>query len=136
MRDIAAALAEARLPYREYGITAVDSYCGHSMKQPVKFYLVEGSIIDLAKAFEALEYPSLPYADASLGSEAAGFEARFLCAESVESSGLGALALTDFRRNPANGHYGDPRGAYPALKARRFQPDRAEGSNILFESAA
>jgi poly(A) polymerase len=136
MTDLAAALAEARLPYREYGITAIDSYCGHTMKQPVKFYLVEGSIIDLAKTFDALEYPSLPYADASLGAEAAGFEARFLCAESVESVGLGALALTDFRRNPADGHFGDPRGVYPALKARRFQPDRAEGPNILFESAA
>ncbi|MCE1195545.1 HD domain-containing protein [bacterium] len=136
MTDLAAALAEARLPYREYGITAIDSYCGHSMRQPVKFYLVEGSVIDLAKRFDALDYPALPYADASLGAGAASFEARFLCAESVERTGLGALALTDFRRNPANGHYGDPRGVYPLLKDRIFPTGRAEGPNLLFESAA
>jgi len=135
MTDFAEAMAEARIPYREYGITAVDSYCGFSMKRPIKFFLIQGSIIDLARTFDSLAYPSLPYADASLGSKSIGFEARFLCADDLGGMNVGALAFTDFRRNPADGHYQDPRGIYKELKERIFEPDRKDGENILFETA-
>ncbi|MHB9152184.1 MAG: HD domain-containing protein [Spirochaetales bacterium] len=135
MTDIAASLAEARVPFLEYGVTAIDSYCGFSMKKPVAFYLVETGIVELARIFEALDYPSLPYADASLGAEAAGLEARFLCVENIDSPRIGALAATDFRRNPINGHYFDPQGIYPALKRRRVATGSREGENSLFETA-
>ena len=135
MTYIAASLAEARVPFLEYGVTAIDSYCGFSMKKPIAFYLVETGIVELARIFEALDYPSLPYADASLGAEAAGLEARFLCVENIDSPRIGALAATDFRRNPINGHYFDPQGIYPALKRRRVATGSREGENSLFETA-
>lgn len=136
MTDVAASLAQARMPFREYGVSAIDSYCGFSMKKPIRFFLVEGSIIDLARIFETLSYPALPYADASLSAESAGFEARFLCVEDINKSGIGALSATDFRRNPLDGHYFDPQGIYPILKRRCLSTDRHEGENALFETAA
>lgn len=136
MTDIVAALAGARIPFREYGLTAIDSYCGFSMKKPLKFFLVEGGIVDLARTFEALNYPSLPYADASLGAETAGIEARFLCVDDIEAIQGDSLAFTDFRRNPLDGRYFDPRGIYPILKRRSFTVDKSQGENVLFEAAA
>ncbi|PKL07159.1 MAG: phosphohydrolase [Spirochaetae bacterium HGW-Spirochaetae-9] len=135
MTDIAATLNHAGIPCWEYGLTAIDAYIGHVMKSPIGFYLVEGSIVDLARNFEKLEYPSLPYADASLGAETAGFEARFLCVDTVHKKNLGSLVLTDFRRNPLDGRFHDPQTLYPALKERLFNPENEGGENALFETA-
>ncbi|MDP2790978.1 MAG: HD domain-containing protein [Rectinemataceae bacterium] len=135
MSDIIGTLHHAGIPCWEFGITAVDAYCGHVMKSPVAFYLVEGSIVDLARNFEKLEYPSLPYADASLSAETSGIEARFLCADSVHKKKLGSLALTDFRRNPLDGRFHDPRELYPILKGRGFDSAGEGGENALFETA-
>lgn len=135
MTDISAALAGARMPFREYGVTAVDSYCGFPMKKPLRFFLVEGGIVDLARVFEALRYPSLPYADASVEGDEESLGARFLCVEEIAKKNIGTLPLTDFRRNPIDGRYFDPRGVYRTLKDRKFEPSRREGENILFETA-
>jgi len=134
MTDVYAVLAKAGIPYSEFGITAVDAYYGFAMRKPVKFILVEGSIVDLARCFETLGYPALPYADASLGTEIAGFEARFLCVDSIKKKNIGAVALTDFRRNPQDGRFRDPLDIYASLRSRNFRPNLIEGENILFES--
>ena len=110
------------IPYREFGITAVDAYCGFAMRKPVKFILIEGSIVDLARCFETLDYPALPYAGRKPWRREAGYEARFLCAESILKRNLGAVAFTDFRRNPADGHFYDPLDVYSALRSRNFRP--------------
>ena len=135
MTDVYAVFAKAGIPYREFGITAIDAYYRFAMRKPVKFILVEGSIIDLARCFETLNYPALPYADASLDAGEAGFEARFLCAESIRKRNLGALAFTDFRLDPADGHFYDPLDIYSVLRSRNFLPVLSEGENALFESA-
>ena len=127
-------LAKAGIPFREYGITAIDSYYGLSAPQAPAFYLVQGSIIDLARIFESLQYPSLPYADAALelGKEGAGV--RFLCRDSVNQERLGSFALTDFRRNPLDGRYYDPSGVYNDLRERSFVPSGEDQENSLFET--
>lgn len=135
MTSIAATLMKAQVPFREYGVTAIDSYCGYSMKKPIIFLLVEGSIIDLARNFETLSYPSLPYADASLGAESEGFETRFLCVDDIDTPNIGSIPATAFRRNPLNGHYFDPKGIYATLKRRRWDPNSPRGENALFETA-
>jgi len=133
MTEAAESLAKAGIPFREYGVTAVDSYCGLSAPQSPGFYLVEGSIIDLARIFESLHYPSLPYADAGLDSAEKDSAARFLCTENLDRKRLGCLALTDFRRNPLDGKYYDPRGVYQALRERSFDPSGEDQENRLFE---
>lgn len=134
MTEAAENLAKAGIPFREYGVTAVDRYCGVSTPQSPAFYLVEGSIIDLARIFESLQYPSLPYADAGLeyGREGAG--ARFLCTDNLSQEGLGCLPVTDFRRDPKDGRYFDPRGVYQALRERSFDPSGEDTENGLFET--
>ena len=135
MTDVYAVLAKAGIQYREFGVTAVDAYRGYAMRMPVKFILVEGGIVDLARCFDTLGYPALPYADASLAAGEAGFEARFLCAESIRKRNLGAAAFTDFRRNPEDGHYHDPLNVYSELRSGIFRPVLSGGENALFESA-
>ncbi len=135
MTEAAKAIAAARIPFREFGITAVDSYCGFSPSNYPHFYLVQGSIVDLARVFESLEYPSLPYADASVELLADSGAFRFLCTDSLERPRLGCLALTDFRRDPQDGRYYDPRGVYSDLRHGIFDPEGEYGENLLFETS-
>jgi poly(A) polymerase len=134
MNAAEATLARSGLPFREYGLTALDSYRGRLPSRRVDFYLVEGSIVDLAKIFEHLEFPALPYADAAILSGQDG-EARFLCTENIRAKGIGSLRLSDFRRNPADGHFQDPGDAYPLLKEGKFSPEARIPENALFETA-
>lgn len=135
MIDVYETMNGSRIPYMEYGITAVDAYTGFRPQKPVKFFLAEGGIVDLARVFESLSYPALPYADAALGAESAGFEARFLCVDSIRQRHIGALFLTDFRRNPRDGHFHDPQDSYRFLRSKTFQPAPCGTENALFETA-
>ena len=136
MIDVCDALLKANIPCMEYGLSAIDAYTGLAPTQPTQFIIAEGTIIDLAKQFEALMYPSLPYADASLSKEAAGSEVRFLCVDSLQQKNLGASPLTDFRKVPNRDYYHDPCGIYPSLRSRDFVYVPSKSSeNALFETA-
>ncbi|MCE5256256.1 MAG: HD domain-containing protein [Spirochaetaceae bacterium] len=134
MIDVCDALERASIPCMEYGITAIDAYKGISPEKPVKFLIAEGSIVDLARQFDTLAYPGLPYADASLGSETAGSEVRFLCVDSLDQKNLGSSPYTDFRKAPHRSFYRDPQGVYPSLRSGGFMPSRSS-ENALFETA-
>ena len=58
-------LAEGGIDLLESSFTALDAYLGLK-PAPLRFALASGSLVDLAKAAEGLEYPGLPYADAAL----------------------------------------------------------------------
>jgi len=135
MNKIHTALTQAHIRYAECGVTAVDSYHGYSMKSPVKFFSVEGGIVDLARVFGPLEYPGLPYADASLSAGELGFEARFICNEKDEIPRKSATSLGAFRRDPSDGRYYDPLDCYPTLRSKTFKPVCPEDENSLFENA-
>jgi poly(A) polymerase len=140
MVDFYRAMEKARIPYSEYGLTAIDAYYGYSMESPVKFFATKGSMVDLAKVFEAIEYPSLPYADVSIGRKTIGFEARILCGDSNENdiAGLqntGATEWGSFRRDPRDGRFYDPAGIYEALRQKTFTPSPSSCEGSLFETA-
>jgi poly(A) polymerase len=135
MTDVRFALSAAKIPYQEYGITAVDAYCGHSMRKPVEFFLVQGGIVDLAKLFPHLEYPALPYADAALTGESTSADARFVLTDDLGTKCAGCSGFFDFRRDPRDGRFIDPKGIYPFLKARRYSNGDYPGENELFETA-
>ncbi len=135
MTDVRSALAAARVPFLEYGVTAVDAYCGHSMRKPVEFFLVQAGIIDLARLFATLEYPSLPYADAALSSGNASAETRFILTDNIGEKSLGCSGFFDFRRDPSDGRFIDLKGIYPYLKERQFVNGDSRGENQLFETA-
>lgn len=134
MNAVEATLARSGMPFREYGLTALDRYRGKLPARSVDFYLVEGSIVDLARLFDTLAYPGLPYADAALLSSQDG-EVRFLCTENIRAKGIGSLALSDFRRNPVDGHFQDPSDIYSLLKEGRFSIEARNSDNALFETA-
>lgn len=134
MIDFYRAMEKARIPYVEYGPTAIDSYFGHAMEYPVKFFAIQGSMVDLAKTFDAIEYPSLPYADVSVRKSAIGFEARILCLE--DGGKAGVTEMGRFKRDPRSGRFYDPEGVYEALKTRNFQPRPSSEEGALFETAA
>ena len=111
MTDIYTQLEKANLLFFEYGITALDSYFDEKPR-PIKFLAVQCSLIELARAFASLEYPGLPYADASLYDEA-----RFICSEDALEEDLGNPWM-NFRRNPSNGVFYDKGNIYNSLKLR------------------
>jgi len=111
MTDIYTQLEKANLLFFEYGITALDSYFDEKPR-PIKFIAVQCSLIELARAFASLEYPGLPYADASLYDEA-----RFICSEDALEEDLGNPWM-NFRRNPSNGVFYDKGNIYNSLKLR------------------
>jgi poly(A) polymerase len=135
MVDIFAALAAAGIACMEYGVTAIDAYRGHSMGAPIKFILVEGSIVDLAKIFEGLQYPSLSYSDAALGARDAGAEVRFLCVDRLDEATAEFSPYTNFRRNPIDGHFHDPSGIYQKLKSGVFACGTNISENVKYENA-
>lgn len=135
MTDFSATLTKAGLIHLEYGVTAVDAYYGFSMGSPVKFFIVEGGIVDMAKAFEKVDYPALPYADVSISTIDLGFEARVLCRDSILDEKPGATKLGSFMRNPLEGVYYDQTGMYEALRHRRFAASFLPEDNALFETA-
>lgn len=133
MADPLDALTHAGFHWFEHGITAIDRYLGHETGDP-RFIVTGASVIDLARLFERLDYPALPYADASLPG------ARFLCVDGlrpdgVNARGLGASAAADFRRNPRNGFYADPGEIRGALRSGSLPPQDTRHPNALFETA-
>lgn len=129
------ALAESRLEFREYGITAVESYLGAHRPRPVRYVLVGGELVDLAKHFENLKYPSLPCVDAGL-SLPDGTELRFRCADNLDSPGAGFSGYGKFSHDPVSGIFRDRGGIYQSLRERRFEPLYAKGEQSFFEHAA
>lgn len=135
MIDLYGSLQAARIPFAEYGPTAIDSFLGVPARAPVAFILAECGIVDLARVFEFLFYPGLPYADAALGEEQCGIEARFRCVEDVARDKVGSSPLMDFRRDPSTGIYRDPSDAYQVLRKGRLQKISRLHENALFEAA-
>lgn len=133
MDSLYPALDSSGLTYREYGITAIDSYLG-SAPGPVRYILVEGSLVDLAKRFENLRYPSLPGVDAALRLES-GIELRFSCVDSLFAPGGEFSAYGTFTRDTKRGVFFDGSGVYESLRARRFVPEYARGDQSFFEHA-
>lgn len=140
MNHIYQALLDAGIPVWEYGVTALDAYWDRPPR-PVRFLVAACSQVDLARVFENLEYPGLPYADASLnlqsqsGEQAspAGTGLRFLCMEKPVIVGRGGWLA--FRRNVANGVFHDDGAIYQALRSGRSPDLPTASENSLFDAA-
>lgn len=145
MADPLDALRAAGIRAYEYGVTAIDRYLGRPAA-PLRFIAVEAGMVDLAKAYEKLEYPGLPYADASLPDPgdpagAGSQEIRFLCVESLSRPGLGAhpdlgaSPAADFTRDPLRGFFRDPADIRHMLRAGTWPAPDPAVPGALFETA-
>ena len=123
-------LKTAHIPFFEYGITAIDAYYDEKPR-PVCFLVVQSSVIDLARCFGDLQFPGLPYADASLSGEV---EARFLCVENALSEDLGGPWI-NFRRAPLNGVFYDRGNIYTELRSHSAPTRYTKSERALFDAA-
>ncbi|HOX49324.1 MAG TPA: HD domain-containing protein [Spirochaetales bacterium] len=131
-------LAEGGIDLLESSFTALDAYLGLK-PAPLRFALASGSLVELAKAAEGLEYPGLSYADAALsepGEE--GEEERRLyirLADSPAAAEPSAFAPLDLLRDPESGVYHDPKGVYGELRSPLLEPRPAPAETAAFEAA-
>lgn len=139
MDEILAQLAAAGIPAYGSSITALDAYRG-LRPAPIRFALAECSLQDLARLFEKLEYPALPYADAALdpGPEDAesGPGTLYLrCAESAKAAEPAAFAPLDLLATPRRRWFLDPKEVRPTLREPRLAMRPAPAETQLFEAA-
>jgi len=128
MSDIYRQLEDANILFFEYGITAIDSYY-NERPCPIRFLAVQSSIIELARCFDELRYPGLPYADAALHEEA-----RFLCLEHALEDDLGGPWM-NFRKNPISGIFYDKNNIYNELRAHALPSRYSNSERSLFDAA-
>jgi poly(A) polymerase len=139
MDEILGQLAAAGIPAYGASITALDAYHGRR-GAPLRFYLALCSLQDLAKTFDGLEYPGLPYADAALAlgeAEAdSGPASIYLrCADSAAQAEPAAFAQLDLLSEAKQGYYLDPKGAYPSLRAEELEMRSSPADEQLFQAA-
>jgi poly(A) polymerase len=129
---LARSLREAGLSIYESGITALDAYHGVPAA-PISFLQVEGSIVDLARAADSLEYPGLFYADAAI--RQGGEVAYIRCAESLREAERHSFPVLDLFRLPGTRHFHDPHEVYADLRSPTLALRPAEAERSLFEAA-
>lgn len=139
MDEILAKLAAAGIPAYSSSITALDAYRGFR-RAPVQFALAECALQELAKLFEGLDYPALPYADAALDlgqrDEEAGSATLYLrCVDSVRCAEPAAFAPLDLLCGRRPGFFLDPRGIYSNLREPSLAIRPAPPEVQLFEAA-
>lgn len=135
MTDFYALMNTSTLPYFEYGVSALDRYKGLKPQEPIRFFAVHGSLVDIARLFDSIEYPGLPYADAMINRESIGFEARIKCIEDPRQAEKHASPFMEFRWDPRTGHFLDHASMYQHVKKDDLILSAADSENALFETA-
>jgi len=110
--------------------SALDEYYGIG-PAPVRFERFEGDLVALASAFDGLDFPGLPYADATALVE--GSRVAFRCADGSASYAYPQLGLT---RLSAARSFDGRGGVYEALHDKAPRPRSAPAELALFEAAA
>ncbi len=127
MSELDQQLRDAGIAFLEYGITALDAYYDE-LPRPFRLIAAQCTVIDLARIFKDLEFPGLPYADASWE------DARFICVERLGEDDLGGPWL-NFSRDPRLGTFFDRGGIYEMLRGRTFAPRFSNPDRELFDTA-
>jgi hypothetical protein len=94
--------------------SALDRYFGVKESGSVHL-LTDSSLISLAKLFESLEYPGLPYADACV--EPGRRRYIFRCVDDIEKSPSHPYTAQNLIYSQTRDAYLDPRGIYNLLSA-------------------
>lgn len=126
MNSVYVRLQKEGIRFFEYGITALDAYYDEPSR-PVRFILTECSVIDLARCFDNLQFPGLPYADAALISQTE--EYRFACTDDVRHF-RPLEAWTQFLHDPVTGIFHDRSDIYEALRKRTLPIAEAQAGVV------
>jgi len=139
MDELLARLAAVGIPAYGASITALDEY-RRSRRASIRFALALCGLADLARVFDDLEYPGLPYADAALdlgpGDGDSGPGCLYIrCADAAAEAEAATYAQLDLLSGPSPGFFLDPKGVYPSLRAAELEPRPATAETRLFETA-
>lgn len=135
MTDFYELMNASPLSYYEYGVSALDRYKGIKPQEPIRFFVVHGSLVDIARLFDEIEYPGLPYADALIGKSSIGFEARIKCIDDQGQHERHISPFMEFRWNPKTGHFFDAASVYRNLRQDELIFSHCSTENALFETA-
>ena len=128
-----------RARFFEASFTALDRYRGYPTA-PLRFLLFRGGLPELARLGYELEFPGLPYSDASspesLGAQRTAVPPiRYVCAEADEEPEPHAYSLLDLTYDPEHKLFRHPRRTFPDPREPVLYPDDAPDDRVLFETA-
>ena len=113
MDDVLVRMQQAEIPFFLESYSALDRY--FRVKEPGDFHLLtDSTLVSLAKVFENLQYPGLPYEDACLQRE--GHRYVFRCVDSMEKPPAHPFTAQNLLYNVGRDAFFDPRGVYRDLR--------------------
>ncbi len=124
-------LKRAQIPFWYEGVSALDQYY-KVPNRPFFYVLVEGSLVDLAKALPGLRYPGRDHIDAEL-EQSDETIVYFRCLES-QGHGWTPSPLFSLLYEPNQGKYLDLQGIYGTLRGKRV--DQSTMDTLLGYEAA
>lgn len=128
MHKIFQTLNKAGISFYLDSYSTLDKYFQVKERGPVHL-LIEGSLIELAKLFTDIEYPSLQYVDASIIKD--NKLCLFRCTDSLKNPHHLPFSVLNFYYDPATKKYIDPYAVYYDLKQPNIKTYKNKISNWI-----
>jgi poly(A) polymerase len=113
MDDVLVRMQQAEIPFFLESYSALDRY--FRVKEPGDFHLLtDSTLVSLAKVFENLQYPGLPYEDACLQRE--GHRYVFRCVDNIDRSPPHPFTAQHLLYSVSRDAFLDPQGVYEDLR--------------------
>jgi poly(A) polymerase len=134
MADILERMGEREIPFLMESFSALDRYFG--VKEPGAVYVLTSSnLVDLAKLFEDLRYPGMPYEDAALHEDSTRYV--FRCVERLDDYPVPPFTAQALLYSPQRDTFLDPRGIYWDLRRKTLveSNETVSGWHYIMEAA-
>ena len=113
MDDVLVQMQQANIPFFLESYSALDRY--FCIKEPGTFHLLtDSTLISLAKVFDNLQYPGLPYEDACLQKDEHRYA--FRCVDSIDHSPPHPFTAQHLLYSVSRNAFLDPQGVYEDLR--------------------
>ncbi len=133
MKNPLAVLQERKINFHFQSYSALDQF--FRLKQADTLYLlINGSLIALAKAFEELEYPGIPFQDAALTSGSKRYI--FQCCDNDDPPTAFPFTVLGLLYSQERGCFLDPGNVYHDLRRRELIPKPGKAAPLVFLAEA
>ncbi len=126
-----------KVPGYLYGFASLSQYYKKQLPG-FSFELIEGTIVDIAQAYDNIKYPGIEGVDASVIKD--GTEVYYRCVDDISSQVEHPLRQMNFFYDLQHGVYLDPAGSYPGIRALELEllpgADRSDVSLLNLLEAA
>jgi poly(A) polymerase len=119
MTDALERLREEKIPFLYCSYSSLDRFFRIREAGPTHI-ATDSSIVALAKTFDDLQFPGMPFEDASV--QADGKRLVFQCVESLALPPSGPFTVMSLLYDPQRDAFIDRFGVYPDLRARALSP--------------